>query len=145
MTDRLIRFDVGRMTGDLVLEDGRIATTDGLETAVAISLFTDRRARADDVLPDGANGDRRGWWADPELGSRLWLLCREKQTASVLARAREYGEESLTWLVRDGYARTVKVETSVPRDAVLGLMIEIHRTDGSVWRNAYEYHWRPHA
>ncbi|MBI2236352.1 MAG: phage GP46 family protein [Magnetospirillum sp.] len=137
------------MTGDLVVADGRIATTDGLETAVAISLFTDRRARADDVLPDGANGDRRGWWADVYLdepiGSRLWLLGREKQLASVLTKAREYCEEALGWLVRKKYAQKVVVETFVPRNAVLGIHVEIHRRDGTVWTNSYEYHWRPHA
>lgn len=145
MADRLIKFDGARMSGDLVLDAGSIVTTDGLESAVAISLFTDRRARPDDVLPDGPNGDRRGWWADPELGSRLWLLGREKQTAIVVTRAQGYAEEALAWLVRDGYARIVKIEASVPRNGVLGLYVEIHRTDGTVWRNTYDYHWRPHA
>ncbi|WP_235210433.1 phage GP46 family protein [Caballeronia sordidicola] len=29
------------------------------------SLFTDRQARADDVIPDGSD-DPRGWWRDTD-------------------------------------------------------------------------------
>ena len=79
---------------------------DGLMTAVIISLFTDARAHDDDPLPDervGVSSDRRGWWGDclpdaqgeqtlESIGSRLWLLWREKDLDSVVARARQYAE-----------------------------------------------------
>lgn len=82
--------DCGMEAGDLVAENT-------LRTAVILSLFLDRRADDDDVLPNGSN-DRRGWWADTvapmteygiggglasgdRIGSRLWLLSREKQLA----------------------------------------------------------------
>jgi len=145
MADRLIQLEPERMAGDLVLSAGAVATTDGFDTAVAISLFTDARARADDRLPDGAGGDPRGWWADPQMGSLLWLLAREKQLPEVLRRAREYAEAALAWMTAKGYARKVAVATSVLRDGVLGLSVEIHRTDGSLWRRDYVYHWRAHA
>lgn len=72
---------------------------DGLMTAVIISLFTDARAHDDDPLPDervGVSSDRRGWWGDclpdaqgeqtlESIGSRLWLLWREKDLDSVVA------------------------------------------------------------
>ncbi|WP_200894101.1 phage GP46 family protein [Xanthomonas sp. MUS 060] len=51
-----------------------------LVRAVLISLFTWRRANADDTLPD-PRGFRMGWWGDTypvvandRIGSRLWLL-----------------------------------------------------------------------
>jgi phage gp46-like protein len=44
---------------DVRLDGGDLSTDDGLETAVLLSLITDRRAEADDVLPDGGT-DRRG-------------------------------------------------------------------------------------
>ncbi|MBI2236818.1 MAG: phage baseplate assembly protein [Magnetospirillum sp.] len=56
MADRLIAFDGARMTGDLVVAGNVIVTTDDLSTAVAISLFSDRRAGDDDVLPTRAPG-----------------------------------------------------------------------------------------
>lgn len=147
MTDRLIVFDGARMSGGLAVADGRILTTDGFATAVAVSLFSDRRAGNDDVLPGGT--DRRGWWADihldEPLGSHLWLLHREKQMASVLVKARDYAEAALGWLVRKRYAREVTVTASVVRDGWLGLHVEIRRGDGSLWVADYQYHWRAHA
>lgn len=151
MTDRLIRFDPDRLTGDLVLgDDGAIVTTDGLETAVTISLFTDKRARADDALPDNS-GDRRGWCLtarqrdlDPaaaEIGSWLWLLGREKQLPEVVARARDYAEEALAWMVTRKVAAKVSVTAEITRPGWLGLLVEITRRDGTSWSRTYDYYW----
>ena len=104
---------------DWALKRGDLAPDDGLETAVILSLFTDRRAREDDPLPDGS-ADRRGWWGDAyppaearagqeHIGSRLWLLEREKDTQDVVNRARDYAEEALQWLVDDGIAEHIEV------------------------------------
>lgn len=114
--------------GPDLLFDGDLRTDQGLETAVLVALFTDRRAEAGDPLDDG---DRRGWWADaysPQpWGSRLWLLARAKQTADNVRRAREYAEEALAWLVTDRIASSVRVVASVPRDGVLALEVFIRR------------------
>lgn len=121
--------------GDVSVDGYDLAAEDGLRTAVILSLFTDRRANDDDALPAGA--DRRGWWADawPEVsrdqvGSRLWLLGREKQLPSVLQRAREYAAEALQWLIDDGIADAVRVDAEIVRQGVLGLRIEIERPGG---------------
>lgn len=134
--------------GDLALADFHLDTDDGLETAVIQSLFTDARADDDDELPLGET-DRRGWWGDAfpvvagdVVGSRFWLLSREKQTQAALNRAREYAETALAWLVTDGAARRVVVETSVVRDGVLALVIAIHKPDGNVARFRYQQLWR---
>lgn len=124
------------MAGDIHVEGGDLASDGSLRTAVVLSLFLDARAKDDDEIPDGS-ADRRGWWADAygqlpdSFGSRLWLLSREKQLASVLARAKEYAEEALAWLVTDGAARSVLVTPEITRQGVLGLLIEIERPDGS--------------
>lgn len=123
--------------GDIALDGYDLAAERGLQTAVILSLFTDRRAREDDVLPAGT--DRRGWWADAwppaegdRIGSRLWLLSREKQVSSVLERAREYAAEALQWLIDDGIARAVRVDAEIVRQGVLGLRIEIERPTDTV-------------
>ena len=115
-----------------------------LETAVFLSLLTDRRA-GDDELPHGET-DPRGWWGDlvplsPDyvLGSRLWLLRREKHLPSVLERARWYAEEALAWLVTVGAAAAVTVETSAPLRDRMRIDIGITRPDGSETR--YEVLW----
>lgn len=139
-----IDFDHG---ADLALEQFALAADDGLETAVILSLFTDARASDDDPLPFGES-DRRGWWADAfpsvdrdRIGSRLWLLRREKQTQDTLNRAREYAEEALAWLIADGVARSVEVESFIVRNGVLGLSVVIQRPDASIARFRYETLW----
>lgn len=147
MTDAALFWDADAVAADLSLVAGDLATEDGLKTAVIVSLFTDRRARPDDQLPqDGA--DRRGWWgdvagreADDEIGSRLWLLEREKQTPQVVARAREYALEALGWMVRDRVAATVEVEAEITRPGVLGLGVIITRPDGP-GRQRFDFVWK---
>ncbi|NDV21012.1 hypothetical protein GO013_16515 [Pseudodesulfovibrio sp. JC047] len=135
------------MGADLTLEDLQLVRDDGLKTAVILSLFVDRRAKADDVLPDNS-GDRRGWWADAypevagdEIGSRLWLLSREKQLPSVRMRAREYAQEALDWMVGDGVAESVSVDTWWVRTGVLGLLVRIFRPDAPALDYKFEYLW----
>lgn len=83
-----------------------------LEGAVTVSLFTDARADADDEIEDN---DRRGYWADmwldgeESLGSRLWLLQREKVTQPVINKARDYCTDALEWLVNDDHLLAVNV------------------------------------
>ncbi|MEF2145116.1 MAG: phage GP46 family protein [Desulfovibrionaceae bacterium] len=110
------------LSGDVALSASGtdLATDDSLATAVLVSLFTDRRADDADELPAGETS-RRGWWADETLprlingtpdriGSKLWLLRREKALPEVVARARDYAEEALQWLVDEEHCRSVAVE-----------------------------------
>jgi phage gp46-like protein len=77
-----------------------------LDVAVLASLLTWRR-------DDGDDGPEQGWWADTfderPLGSRLWLLARERLTTQTVERARQYAQEALDWLVNDGLATAVEV------------------------------------
>jgi len=132
---------------DLALENALLASDDGLETAVILSLFSDARAKDDDVLPLGQT-DRRGWWADAwpsveddRFGSRLWLLRAAKQLQQALNDAREYAEEALAWLVEDGAAKAVEVETFIPRDEVMGMIVRITRPDGTLTPIRFETLW----
>jgi phage gp46-like protein len=125
-----------------------LAEDDGLETAVAISLFTDRRAEPDDALPAG--DDRRGWWGDAlaevegdRIGSRLWLLSREKQLVRVLPKAREYALEALQWLIEDGVALAVDVAAEIVAPGALGLLVEIRRPAGAPVKYRFERFWNP--
>ena len=114
-------------------------TYEPLVRAVMISLFTWRRANADDVLPDlSANPERMGWWADnfptvpnDRIGSRLWLLSRAKLTAETIRKAREYAQEALQWLIDDGVAQRVVVETERQGLYTLALACRVFKSDGS--------------
>lgn len=143
--DLLTRFE--DFHGDWVLVGPGLAEDEGLTTAVVLSLFSDARAQAGDVLPDGGT-DRRGWWGDAfadepgdRFGSRLWLLHREKQLAQVLPRAKQYAEEALRWLVEDGIASSVAVITEFTRPGVLGMGVEIRRALQAPVAYRFESSW----
>lgn len=77
---------------------------DKLTRAVIISLFSWRRANADDNSPEVM-----GWWGDSypdvandRIGSRLYLLARRKLTNQTLNEARGYVVEALQWMIEDG-------------------------------------------
>ena len=132
---------------DLALDNALLAADDGLETAVILSLFSDARAKDDDALPLGQT-DRRGWWADAypaadddRFGSRLWLLRAAKQLQQSLNTSKQYAEEALAWLIADGVARSVDVETFIPRDEVMGMLVRIHRPDGTQVPIRFELLW----
>ncbi|WP_028205022.1 phage GP46 family protein [Paraburkholderia nodosa] len=106
MSDIKIYWDAANGRGDWQLLANDIATGDDLQTALLFSLFSDREAADDDVIPDGSN-DRRGWWGDDGTddptgltGSRLWLLARRKSpTDETLRDAYDYIVEAIQWLI----------------------------------------------
>ena len=115
--------------------DSGMYPDDLLSRAVVSSLFSWRRARDDDSIPAES---RQGWWGDTfapvsgdEWGSRLWLLTRENLTPDTLARAREYSLEALQWLIDDGVAARVEVDTEAVSQNAMGIAARIYRADGS--------------
>lgn len=133
MTDLAIIWTNGR--GDIAQDGIDMLTDDSLTTDVTISLFTDRRALDSDTLPDGSD-DRRGWWGDSyrdrPIGSRLWLLSREKATPDTLERARGYAEEALEWLKKSGRVTAINVRAEQLHQGWLGLYVALTLPDGSI-------------
>lgn len=146
--DILIQWDNTNAVGDWMIADGDLQTGQGLETACLVSLFTDKLATPDFVPTDGTS-DRRGWWADPyndqPLGSNLWQLDRAKKTRDTLGLARRYAQDALAWLVEDGVAASVVVDTRWLGDAIgstmLGIAIAITKPDGSMTRFVFGWAW----
>lgn len=133
--------------GQWLVAGPSLAEDDGLQTAVLLSLFLDRLADAGDAALEPTA--RRGWWGDayPEvegdhIGSRLWLLAREKQLPQVQARAELYAREALQWLIDDGVASAVDVAAEVPTAGVLGLAVTITRSAQPVLRYRFESFWK---
>lgn len=117
--------------------DGLTAGGD-IATAVLISIFTDAAAEPD----DGQEGDPRGWWGDPTIGSRLWLRHRAKQTPATLLLARADIEAACAWLIADGVAAAVDVTTEWTRPGVLGAQVIVRRTAGPDVAVGFEWAWR---
>ena len=135
-------WDTDLEEGDIQFDKGDLVREDGLETAMLMSLYTDRQADIDDVLLDSNSDDRRGWWGDivnntnnDKIGSRLWLLQRATTTDNTLVDAKFYIEECLQWMIDDGVCQDIVVEVERQnRDdgsATLASKISILKSDGT--------------
>jgi phage gp46-like protein len=138
--------------GDLVLFGFDLQRDDGLETAVIISLFTDRRASAEQIPPEYPQDDLRGYWGDitnasasDQTGSLLWLLAREKELPQTLSRAEQYCREALAWMIDDLVSTRVEVTASYYSRGWMLLVIDIYRPTGQAVRFQYNYEWSAQA
>lgn len=129
--------DLGR------LADGKLQAETTLQTAVLISILTERRAAPDDQLPTPVKSDRpippdrKGWAGDAfdgeRIGSRLWLLQREKQTPETLRRALSYTRESLQWLLDDQQVASIDVQGRWSSIGRLELTIRLQLPGGNTF------------
>lgn len=109
------QIDLGRNV------NGALEMESTLQSAVLISLLTEHRAAQDDRLPvEGRSErpippDRKGWAGDAfggRIGSRLWLLQREKQTEETRRRAISYAREALQWLIDDEQVVAIEISAA---------------------------------
>lgn len=142
MSDISSFWNADALRADWRADLGALETGNDLQTAIIISLFTDRLARRDDTY-DGS--DRRGWWgdsdADMQLGSRLWLLRREKLTTNVAIRAEEYAKEALDWLKDDGVVSDISCTTQIVMPNRLNLIIRYLPPAGDWQESAFFWIW----
>lgn len=131
---------------------GGLRAKAALETAIVLSLFTDRRVDPQHPLAWLADGDNRGWWGDgvgddEPLGSLLWLLERSPLTGPETERwAVALAEESLAGLVGKGAAVRLDVEaTAVPLHSRLELLVRLYGRDGALlYDRRFDMIWRQH-
>lgn len=146
-----IDFNRDLLSGDLVFENNDLKTEQGLETAVMISLFTDRRANDDDILPEVNSDDKRGWWGDQtsnieddQIGSRLWLLDRAKTTEENIVRCKQLVRESLQWMIDDGVFIKMTVDAErqgTPGNDRLVFSVDGFKRDGSKVSLEFDNKW----
>ena len=125
-----------------LLPDGRLDDTQALATAVIVALGTDRLAEPGDIMPDPDETDRRGWWGDYQaqevwdgwpIGSRLWLLQRDKiegpgsRRGATTVRVEQYIRESIQPFIDRRIGSSFEVEaTRVDRQRIDAL-VRIYR------------------
>ena len=143
MSDITTVWNEATQHGDYAMQGPSLQSGNDLQTAILLSLFTDRQAEASDETTDG---DRRGWWADDPKrlrGSRLWLLSRVKGPLNIAQRARDYAAEALQWLIDDGVVAAFDIEAVWISPGQLDLKVASLQRDGStvathlpqVWTN----------
>lgn len=140
MTDISTFYDPEAIRCDWKEGVGDLVSGDDLQTAIIISLFTDRLAGADDDYGE----DRRGWWGDLDseylIGSRFWLLRREKLMTQVALKAEEYAKEALFWLVEDGVVKSIQINARIRAPNRLYLSIDYTRPDKNS-KEMLQFYW----
>lgn len=143
MTDIAIRWIPAEFRGDWAIgPDGDVEHDADLATAVLISLFTHRTASEDYVHPDAVS-DPRGWWGDmfgddaDRIGSRLWQYYRTTKTDSTLADLRDVCIDALSWLVRDGVASNVDVNTQWYGRSGVAITVTVQQGNSVAQRFSY--------
>lgn len=141
MPDITLSWDTATSYADWVQSGSVLQTGNDLESAIIISLFSDRLAEPGDVIPDGTS-DPRGWWADGDvpIGSRLWLLRRAKQIPETLQQAYDYIAEALQWLLDDNVVAKFDISVQWVRRGVMGAQLVAYKQDGTTLMTG-QYVW----
>jgi phage gp46-like protein len=145
VTDLALEFNAD--TGEINLAykaDGSGLKMDaGLESAVLISLHTDMRV-GEGEIPDGETS-QRGWWGDEFLenqgdtiGSRLWTFERGKLNTQIAQAIGVRASQSLQWLIEDGVASDVSVQSSRDEQCV---KLDIKITRPNKLSDRFTYYW----
>lgn len=128
---------------DISIEDGQIASVDGFQTTIIVSLLTDARAPAS-LVPNAHL--RRGWVGDilkatknKTTGSTLWLLDQARMVSKTFSQAELYAIDALQHLVDNGNTKSVNVEV-VPSQKSIDIQTEIKIDENNTER--YNTLWR---
>ncbi len=115
--------------GQITLKNGQPYMDDGLETAAYISLFSG------------------GCWGnaiserDEKFESKLETLFTRTLTNQARLDAEEYALQALAWMKRQGIAKEIEVEASIPRTGMLGLLITITQPGSTITELKYQINW----
>jgi phage gp46-like protein len=125
-----------------LLDNGTLDDTQALATAMVVALGTDHRADAGEALPDPDNTDRRGWWGDMDaetvwngwpIGSKLWLLKREKITGpealqgSTLVRVENYIRQAVQPFIERRIGSQMYVEATRHERERIDALVRLYR------------------
>lgn len=120
MQDIAVNIDSGYY--DISITEGDFTLIDGLDTAIELSLFVDKRADESEVAEASL---RRGWIGneqseDPEyeLGSKLWLIEQARSIQNTLNKAIDYSRDCLNWMIPDNLIKDLTVDGSISDDKI---------------------------
>lgn len=144
MTDILLENTKGYY--DFEIKNGEFVITLGFETALILSLFSDRRADVSEVSPVDL---RRGWWGnlilreilnDPlyELGSKIWLTFQSNSEQTTLNFIKRYIQECLIWLVEKQYATSIFVTVTKETNEKVFAKIDITLSNNLLITSVFE-------
>lgn len=148
--DIRFQFDTMDQYVDIIPADRDVDRDPGFETAVIITLGTDKFADEGSELPETDSGYRGGWWGDkippvPEwrMGTKLWLLKRAKTLTEVPAIAKEYLLDGFQWMIEDGIVSKIDVMVERRRDmkTTLAFTLQFIKPTGTTIFYKFFYNW----
>jgi phage gp46-like protein len=125
-----------------LLDNGTLDDTQALATAIVVALGTDALAGTNDILPDPDSTDRRGWWGDLDareiwdgwpIGTRLWLLTRDKIVGSAarqgatVVRVEQYIREAIQPFIDRRIGSRMAVEATRVGKEQINALVRIYR------------------
>jgi phage gp46-like protein len=139
-----------------LLADQTLDERQALATAVIVALGTDALAQPEDILPDPDSTDRAGWWGDTDaaeiwggwpIGSRLWLLKRDKiedagaERGATVARVEFYIREALQPFIDLRVASSVDVKAVRVGRERIDALVRIYRGPTLAIELRYQVLW----
>ena len=128
---------------DLVIEDGDFKKTGGMDSAIFISLFTDRRAHVDEVSDPMK---RRGWSGtqftnnrEGNKGSGLWLYEQRRLDQDTVEGVKIESYQALYWTINDQIVKDIQVNViPSPADRSAELQIKMNGRNSGVTNYSYQ-------
>lgn len=121
---------------DIEFENGDFIIDDSLETALIVSILSDRRADNSQV---SQREFRRGWIGDLvttlpgfKLGSHIWLSEQARITQETLTTIQDSAEKSLDWMLSAGLIIEVKAKASITTKSSILLLITVTSPNESI-------------
>ncbi len=116
---------------DISFTNGDFTLTRGLVTAMMMSIFCEVRDDSIDIP------QKRGGWAGNQLqpvegyeqGSLIWTKYQSAATEEIANECQQYIEDGFNWMIQDGIAKDVDVETNIVANNKLSVKISITRND----------------
>ena len=129
--------------GDIIVENGIVEMSPGLETAAYVSLFG---GNEDD---DGSQDNKNTWWANLNetrldkkyVSETQYLLKSLIATTGNLRSVEDAAKRDLQWFIDDNIASSIEVEATMPALNQLKLTIEIS-AEGEETRFEFTQNWK---
>jgi phage gp46-like protein len=125
---------------DISFTNGDFTLTSGFDTAILMSLFTDKRAASFEVPRVEM---RRGWcgnllnnYANYEIGSKLWLLDQERKTPNIANLSESYTYDCLKWFLDDDLATNIDVSSQLDETGIV-IAVIIKYSQNILYKNAF--------
>ena len=125
---------------DLVFDGNDLVMGDAVESAIAVSLGSEKRSS--DKF--SKNLGSHGWWAENTFdgsvfGSEIYKVFSHKIESSTMLLLKQYAEDALKWLVDDGVVDSIDVDVVAESVGAALTVVIVRNGEKSSYR--YDFLW----